>query len=337
RRFGRERITIHRLRSCTSFIPRPIFFRGLKCCDLNEKVDSILHVLEIKGYGNTNRATILKAISAIELNSIQDRSLRTLRELPTNIIDELVGKTKQSLLNAVDVLSTQFRILSWDFLSYEAVLVITTYIFRNTNQLNADQSTRLKQWFWRSSLGERYKVGGENFVSKDMQFVSEYVLEGKGNPENFGNIPTPDEWRESQFRSNVARSRAFILVLASKNPKNLPNGLNIDLDNALSLYNKKEYHHFYPRAHLKSLGKNNFSNVLSNIIMLTSGSNKSISDKAPSVYSPLIVDNLGENADAVYESNLLPLPSKFDYENRNYEDFLSERGKILTSYVNSFL
>ncbi|MBZ0258774.1 hypothetical protein K8I31_22105, partial [bacterium] len=25
-------ITIHRLRSCTSFIPRPIFFRGLKCC-----------------------------------------------------------------------------------------------------------------------------------------------------------------------------------------------------------------------------------------------------------------------------------------------------------------
>ncbi len=134
--------------------------------DLNEKVDRILNDLMIKGYGNTNRATILKAISAIELESIQDRSLRTLRELSTGTIDDLIEKTKQALLKAVDVLSTQFGVLSWDFLSYEAVLIITTYVFRDAKQLSAEQATRLKEWFWRSSLGNDIKLVGKILSQK---------------------------------------------------------------------------------------------------------------------------------------------------------------------------
>ena len=218
--------------------------------DLNEKVSDILSSLEVKGYGTTNRATILKALSAIELESIQDKSLKTLRELPTAAIDALIDRTRQALVGAVDALSTQFGVRSWDFLSYEAVLVITTYIFRDQKELTAEQVSRLKAWFWRSSLGERYKVGGENFVSRDMMNVSEFVIGGNGAPEFFGNIPKPDEWGSVQFRSNVARSRAFILALASANPRNLANGMAIDIEYALSSYNKKEYHHVYPRAYL---------------------------------------------------------------------------------------
>lgn len=183
--------------------------------DLNDKVDDILQSLEAKGYGNSSRASILKAISAIELESIQDKSLRSLRNLSTSTIDDLISRTRLAMLSAVDVLSTQFGIYSWDFLSYEAVLIICTYIFREVKHLTADQSGRLKQWFWRSSLGERYKVGGENFVSKDMISVSKFVLDGEGNPEGFGRIPSAKEWTESQFRSNVARSRTYILALAT--------------------------------------------------------------------------------------------------------------------------
>lgn len=301
--------------------------------DLNDKVSRILDSLESKGYGNTNRTTILKALSAIQLESIADKSLKSLRRLPTTEIDSLINRTQKAMVSAVDALSTQFGIRSWDFLSYEAILVIATFIFRDQKELTAEQVPRLKDWFWRSTLGERYKVGGENFVSKDMAIVLDFVIDGNGESEVFGGIPQYDEWGAIQFRSDVARSRAFILALASANPKNLANGMTIDVEYALSSYNKKEYHHVYPKAYLKSIGKGSNSNVLGNIIFLTANTNKVISDTAPSEYVPALVSELGSQSDPVFRSNLLPVPSEFNYINSSYEEFLKARGTLLTQHV----
>jgi hypothetical protein len=305
--------------------------------DLNEKVSAILASVEAKGYGETERSTILKAVSAVQLGSIQDKALRELRNLSTTEIDALASKTEAALQHAVDSLSTQFRIHSWDFLSYEAVLIVATYIFRETKHLSGEQSARLRQWFWRASFGERYKVGGENFVSKDLETVAGYVLGGKGDPEQFGAVPQPTEWGKTQFKSNVSRSRAFILALAAASPRNLPNGMNVDVQHALSSYNRKEYHHFFPRAYLKAIGEGDSSNVLGNIVMLTAASNKAISDNPPSKYVPPLRTSLGSSSDAVFASNLLPTPSAFDYENANYTEFLAERGKLLTAFVNKLI
>lgn len=305
--------------------------------DLNEKVSAILASVDAKGYGETERSTILKSVSAIHLGAIQDKALRDLRNLTTAQIDALASKTEAALKHAVDALSTQFRIHSWDFLSYEAVLIITTYIFRETKHLSAEQWARLRQWFWRASFGERYKVGGENFVSKDLQTVASYVIDGSGEAEQFGSVPKPAEWGTTQFKSNVSRSRAFILALAAAGPKNLPNGMSVDVQHALSSYNKKEYHHVYPRAYLKAIGESGSSNVLGNIVMLTSASNKTISDNPPSKYVPPLVASLGANCDAVFASNLLPAPSNFDYEKTTYNDFLAARGRILTDHVTKLI
>lgn len=276
-------------------------------------------------------------MSAVQLGSIQDKALRELRNLSSTEIDALASKTEAALQHAVDSLSTQFKIHSWDFLSYEAVLIITTYIFRETKHLSAEQSARLRQWFWRASFGERYKVGGENFVTKDLEAVAYYVLDGKGDAEQFGSVPQPGEWGKTHFKSNVSRSRAFILALAAANPRNLPNGMNIDLQHALSSYNKKEYHHVFPRAYLKATGEGEISNVLGNIVMLTSASNKAISDNPPSKYVPPLCVSLGVNCDNVFASNLLPTPSIFDYSKATYTEFLTERGKLLTAHVSKLV
>jgi hypothetical protein len=42
---------------------------------------------------------------------------------------------------------------------------------------------------------------------------------------------------------------------------------------------------------------------------------------------------LGNQADSVFRSNLLPVPSEFDYIKSPYEDFLEARGKLLSQYV----
>ncbi len=125
--------------------------------------------------------------------------------------------------------------------------------------------------------------------------------------------------------------------LQQYSPKNLTNRLDIDISHALSAYNKKEYHHFYPRAYLKGIGKSEKSNVLANIVMITSAANKSISDNSPSLYVPALIEQLGDNCDKVFRSNLLPLPSQFDYESEQYERFLAERGNVLSNFIESEL
>lgn len=305
--------------------------------DLNEKVGQILKAIKPKGYGNTNPSTILKALSAVHSESIQDKTLRELRDLSTEQIESLTERTKESLKKAVDTLYTQFGIRSWDFLSYEAIILIVTHLFDGIKELSPSQTARLRQWFWRASFGERYKIGGENFVSKDLTKVKAFVLHGIGNAEEFGSIPTATEWKAISFRSNVSRSRAFILALASKHPRNLFNGALIDVDDALSHYNKKEYHHVFPRAFVARSKEADNSNALTNLVMITSSTNKAISDKNPRIYIPELVRELGADSDFIFASNLLPEPSQFDYEWASFAEFLAARGELVSSYIQNEL
>ena len=133
---------------------------------------------------------------------------------------------------------------------------------------------RLRQWFWRSAFTERYRVGGENFVSRDIELVSDFVSGKSGTAENFGVLPEdPQRWTRTVFRSNNSTLRAFILALAARHPRSLITGAAIDAAQALSKYNKKEFHHIHPTAYLKREKSPGQHNSLANICMLPASEN----------------------------------------------------------------
>lgn len=301
--------------------------------DLNNEVDEIQTALGPKGFEDIDRTTVLKCLSAVQLGTVKEDSLKTLRDMDKSDMRALIDKTKHALLKTVDLLSTEFRLYSSDFVSYEALLIVMAHIFADIQHLTPDQVTRVRQWFWRASFSERYRAGGENFVSKDLSAVHEFVVNGSGLPSDFGNPLTDREWMSVPFRSNVSRTRAYILALAVRGPRNITNGSRIDSSVALSSYNKKEFHHVYPRAHLKRQGIVKDDNLLINISMLAAAANKEISDKDPNVYLPDCITKLGSTADTVFASNLLPPPSTFDYSTASYSDFLAARLTIVEKFV----
>ncbi len=300
--------------------------------DLNDEVSEIQETLGPKGFEEMDPTTILKCLSAVQLGTIKEEALKSLRETSPADMRILIDKTKRSLLRTVDLLSTEFKIHSWDFLSYEALVVIICYIYAEINHLDPSQALRARQWFWRSSFSQRYKVGGENFVSRDLQMVSAFVVRGEGQPGDFGEPPSEKEWMTILFRSNVSRSRAYILALAAKSPRNLTNGTRIDPAVALSSYKKKQFHHVYPRAYLKRQGIRN-DNLLINICMLAAAGNLAVSDDDPNAYLPALAKKLEDEADAVFASNFLPTPSEFDYTSASYDDFLRTRNAIVRGFV----
>jgi len=304
-----------------------------KTFDLNDEVDEIREALEPKGFGDIDRETVLKCMSAVQLGTIKEQSLMTLRALGKAEMRTLIGTTKEALLRTVDLLSTEFNIYSWDFLSYEALVVILCSVYAKTPHLAPDQVRRARQWFWRASFAERYKVGGEGFVSNDIKAVYEFIIDDYGPAKDFGEPPAVTDWKVIAFRSNVSRSRAYVLALAAARPRNLTNGALIDPAQALSSYNKKQFHHVYPRAFLKRIGVNTNDNLLANICMLAAVANNLISDSDPAKYVPATVAKLGTDADEVFRSNILPTPSSFEYATATYDEFLDSRIPLMASVV----
>ena len=258
----------------------------------------------------------------------------------------LVGNAKESLMQAVDAVVTQFGIHSWDFLPYEAVLIIMAYLFGKSELPSRVDITRLRQWFWRAAFSQRYRVGGENFVSKDLTEVSDFVImprveaanlsvELKSKAADFGSPPRIDVWKKTPFRATNSISIAYILGLASLHPRNLTNGAHIDVASALSHFNRKEFHHIYPKNYLKAQKIAGEHNALANICMLAASENKLISDRDPREYIPECVAKLGAKADLVFKSNLMPMPSTFDYATHTFSEFIERRSNLIENLVST--
>jgi hypothetical protein len=133
--------------------------------------------------------------------------------------------------------------------------------------------------------------------------------------------------------SSGEKARPLGRIESPARPRNLTNGAHVDPAIALSSYNKKQFHHVYPRAHLKRIHERINDNLLVNICMLSTASNNAISDSDPKVYFPACSVSLGLNASGVFASNLLPKPDEFDYGTAEYADFLTARAAIVTQFV----
>ena len=230
------------------------------------------------------------------------------------------------------MLSTELRIYSWDFLPYEAIAIILCYVYANAKALNAEQITRVRQWFWRAAFNERYRGASEHFVSRDLEAIQIFVVESKGKPDDFGRKPDKAIWDSVVFRSNNSRSRAFILALAWRRPRNLTNGVAIDTANALSIYNQKEFHHVYPGCTLKRSLLQGITTRLQTTACLAS-ENKEISDSKPNEYLPACIERLGTEAEPTFTSNLLPAPDAFNYERATYLEFIEARTALIDATV----
>jgi len=301
--------------------------------DLNEEVAEIKDALNAKGFSEIDGDTILKCLAAVHKRSIKKEDMVGLRRLEKSDMGALVDKTKGALLKTVDLLSTEFKIYSWDFLPYEAIAIIICFIYSNGRTLNADQIRRVRQWFWRSSFNERYRGASEHFISKDLEAIHRFVIEGGGRQDDFGPKPKPTIWESVVFRSNNSRSRAFILTLAQCGPRNLTNGIAIDPAEALSIYNQKQFHHIYPRSHLKKIGASGNHNSMANICMLAASENRLISDDDPHVYLPKCVIDLDSQAKAVFAANLLPDPAGFRYATASFKAFSGARAALIATTV----
>jgi hypothetical protein len=235
---------------------------------------------------------------------------------------------------AIDFLATQLKVTG-DFLPHVQQLIPLTFFFSRVNCASSIQSKYLKQWFWKTAFSRRYSAQTDDKLDADIAYFEQLIDGNFDGASKYNYTITAEQLAKQSFTKSSPLVRAFLVLLAQNRPVDLAHGGRVDLGSALSKYNSKEYHHIFPRAHLK---KREFPpekiNSLCNFCFLTADSNKKISNKAPSDYFITVVPQgtLGE----ILESNLMPLNKEL-YEKNDYETFLRLRSLRVIEFLDKQL
>jgi len=290
-------------------------FHLLNSCNL------LLESLEEKGFGNIQHKNILQIISAV----IQSTTIsKNILSLNGEQVRDNWSRIESSIHKAVDFLATDLGCQNLDFLPFTQQLIPIIKFFDLLPRPTSQQIKVLRQYFWKTSFSNRYSTGQTS--AKMDSDIERLVRLGDGELAAFDDYRyTVNEGmlRSTKFSKGNPITRAFLLLVAMQAPVDLVKNQKIDIGRSLAQYNRKEYHHVFPHAFLKSRGLDHDSIFcVLNFCFLSSDSNKAISKKSPSEYFFSLVPQNEFND--VLSSNLLPI-NKDIYKLDDYDKFKERR------------
>lgn len=297
---------------------------------LRNKFEEISEVLDEKAFGNIDDKILLQCLGGIIDKTAKTKNILSL--LPEKVINN-IDKMQTGLEKTIDYLSTDLNMKSIDFLPHSHQIVSLVYLFSNITP-NSEQVKMIKQWFWKTSFSRRYSGSTDEKVNEDIIFFEKVINNDYLGISKYSYDIDKNLLMNQKFSKSSPYTRAFLLLLAQKNPKNLLNGTVVELGIALSAFNRKEYHHIFPQKYLKGIDiPTNKINSLCNFTFLPAESNKTISSKSPSKY---IFDISNDILSDVLNTNLMPLDKEI-YKKNNYEKFLEERAAAIKQFLDSLL
>jgi hypothetical protein len=302
--------------------------------DLIDTIDEIRDLLKQKNFGGLDRKVILRVMSSAAGGGFSAESIDDLRKHSSDFLKTIADDTSSAFERTVDFLSSQIVIPNDSIIPYTNQVVVLTEIFRLCLRPNADQYREIMKWFWRSSISGYFSGWNTGMMTRDKEAVQKFLSGKSSEIEIHASKPSKSIWKDKVFRTDGAHAKTLAILLSYNKPKDLLTGQSIESAMSLSWTNSKEYHHFFPKDYLKSNNvPNNKANCLANIIMLTSSSNKHISNKAPSDYLKEVISSSGASLGDWLKSNLISEKAFKAALNDDYEAFLNERAETINERV----
>lgn len=302
--------------------------------DLIDSIDSILKVLEAKNFEGLERKVVLRTMSAAAGGGFSVESIDNLRLHSAEKLKQAIADTQAAYEKTVDFLTTQIHIPSDSIIPYKNQVVVLSEIFRLIPMPTAQQYGEIKKWFWRTAASGYFSGWNTGGMARDQAAVAAFASNTVKEITVPANRPNPNIWSSKQFRADNAHAKTLGIILAYHSPIDILTGQKIDVTMALAWINLKEYHHFFPRDYLNGMGiEASRANSLSNIIMLTSASNKKISNRPPSEYLKKVQAEAGHEFKRWLTSNLISEEAFSAALNDDYNSFLMARSKTIDEAV----
>lgn len=188
---------------------------------------------------------------------------------------------------ASDYMSEKFKVNDFrDLPSDNMLMQLSAFFYYNNNSQPDDyEKKQIRIWFWYTGIYSRYsgKEYSKNIISDFVYFKK--LGEGRQLSYNITERVPRSIITISDYTTGSSLNKAFYLMLAMNEPKYLEGGGNIPVNNYVSLKNKINKHHIFPKDFLKrrGVGKNKI-NSLANICFLVFKENLDIKNHPPVKY-----------------------------------------------------
>ncbi|WP_219926494.1 hypothetical protein [Glycomyces artemisiae] len=262
--------------------------------DLVDSIDRLSASLEPKQFDAIDRKTLLRAIASAAGHGFDSASIDDLRHRSKEDLLAAVNAVEAAAKRTSDFLATEIGVPGARALPYVNQFAVLCELFRQLPSPTSKQYDQVIRWFWRTTLGSYFGGWNTGQMTADRDAVTAFANGDTSSIQTSASAPAASIWSTRDFRSNSATSKMMALMLGQKKPVDLITGQAIDVAKALAWNNDKEFHHFFPRGFLKSTNIAKKTNVIANIVMLTSMSNIRIRDRAPSEYLRSISQTVGE-------------------------------------------
>jgi len=309
---------------------------------LGDLIKDINSTLEHENFGKIDDKRMLQCIGALVGGSARTEDIQ---KLNAKSVRAVIPKLEESLRRSIDFLRNTYNVYSERMLPQSHQLVPLVYFFAQVKYPDQSQARHINRWFWGSSFATRYSGATDTRLNEDIAYFKAVAKGEYGGLRDHLQGIGLFTFRNYRYSLNSPITRAYLLLLAQRSPRDLLYGNPVPIDKALASLNQKELHHVFPRDYLIGKGMGRDADNLCNICLLPAHVNKEISNRPPSDYlfgnSPterLLVVASRKVTDPkiraeVLASNLLPEDSELYLEDK-YEEFLARRNELSLSYLN---
>jgi len=237
---------------------------------------------------------------------------------------------------ALNFLRSNLGIDSPALLSSPFLLVVLAYFGHSRNYaLSNDEARQLRYWALMANAKGRFSRGSsETILDQDLASirqggaVSELIDRLRLQ---FGRLDITAEELEGRNQRS-ALFKTMFLAFRAAGAKDWRSHLAIALDHS-GVQHRLQFHHIFPKAVLKTSFTAREADDIANLAFIGGKTNRAISDKAPAVYLPPLVDQLGEPA---FAAQCIPVEASL-LEVESYKAFLLERRKRIAAALNTFV
>lgn len=253
--------------------------------DLAEEYETLAERLRSVDYDTVASSAVLQSVSVVLTKECSKKQILKLSK--SDFIDAW-PKVVDAIERAIEYFRNTYRIPVSQLLPYGALLVPFTYFFyHHPDKPTGDNRKYLEDFFWRTSLSGRYSYALEGKIAQDIKRIDQ-VLKAKRPSYDYPIDISPSFIQENGwFSSGRSYIKALLCLLAYHQPKSFIDQALVRISNNwLKRADSKNYHHFFPRAYMKEVGRDDaYVNHIANITIVDDFLNKrKIGDKPPSVY-----------------------------------------------------
>lgn len=293
-------------------------------------------------YDSISDHTILQTLSLLHKDSCKAKEILQIKK---DDFIELWDPTKNALKSAIDFVTSIIECPDHKLLPYDAILAPIAYFFHynNHNQPNTDQTRFITEWFWHTSLSNRFSSATETKLREDI-LLMQAVLRSETPRLIYAEQISASRVKEEIYTSSDAFSIAVLGLLNKMKPLQLDNNTPTLIMNTMSKLSRSELHHIFPKKYLEKQVKAGnltkeqlgYSDSLANICFMPKLRNIRISDRAPSDYLTELQRQNGELSTAL-RSHLIDDEAERLLKVNDFTKFIDHRATIIAKALNERL